>query len=42
MKYTSHLILVKVNGEVVPQTNFAEAPVPDGAVVEAIHLIGGG
>ena len=42
MKYTSHLILVKVNGEVVPQTSFSEAAVPDGAVVEAIHLIGGG
>ena len=42
MKYTSHLILVKVDGEVIPQKNFGTAPVPDGAVVEAIHLVGGG
>ncbi len=42
MKYTSHLILVKVDGEVVAQKEFGTAPVPDGATVEAIHLVGGG
>ena len=41
-KYTSHLIIVKVDGEVVPGGEFETAPVPDGAKVEAIHLIGGG
>jgi len=40
--YTSHLILVKVNGAVVPQTEFGTAEVPDGAEVEALHLVGGG
>ena len=42
MKYTSHLILVKIDGEVVPGKEFGTAEVPDGAEVEAIHLVGGG
>jgi thiamine biosynthesis protein ThiS len=42
MNYTSHLILVKVDGTVVPQREWDDTAVPDGANVEAIHLIGGG
>jgi len=42
MKYTSHLILVKVDDEIVPQDRFGEAIISDGAKVDAIHLVGGG
>ena len=42
MKYTSHLVFVKVNGKAVRKEDWETTPVPDGAVVEAIHLVGGG
>jgi sulfur carrier protein len=41
-KYTSPRIVVKVNGEVVRQTDWSVFVVQDGDDVRAIHLIAGG
>ncbi len=42
LKFSFRMIVVKVNGQVVLRADFASTPVPDGARVEAIHLISGG
>ena len=42
LKFTFRMIVVKVNGQVVLRTDYAATPVPDGAQVEALHLISGG
>ncbi|MCU0510166.1 MAG: hypothetical protein MUC34_17660 [Anaerolineae bacterium] len=36
------MIVVKINGQVVLRRDFPTTEVPDGAEVQAIHLISGG
>jgi thiamine biosynthesis protein ThiS len=42
LKFSFRMIVVKVNGQVVLRRDFATTEVPDGAEVQAIHLISGG
>ena len=42
LKFSFRMIVVKVNGQVVLRKDFRTTEVPDGAEVEAIHLISGG
>ncbi len=42
MNYTFPKIVVRVNGKVVDKDEWAAYPVPDGAEVQAHHLIAGG
>lgn len=42
MNYTFSMIVVKVNGEIVPKNDWPEYRVPDNAIVQAHHLIAGG
>jgi len=42
LKFSFRMIVVKVNGKVVLRREFATTPVPDGAEVQAIHMISGG
>lgn len=40
--YVFKLLIVKVNGTLVPRGSYDEALVPAGARVEVVHLISGG
>ena len=40
--YTFRMLVVRINGTVVPKTGFDTAVIPDGALVDVIHLISGG
>jgi len=40
--YSFPLIIVKINGMLVPRREFERHPVADGDRVEAIHLMSGG
>ena len=42
MNYNFTLIVLKVNGQLVKRENWGDFQVPDGAVVDAMHLISGG
>lgn len=42
MNYTFPKIVVRVNGKVIEKKEWASYIVPDGAVVQAHHLIAGG
>jgi thiamine biosynthesis protein ThiS len=42
LKFSFHMIVVRVNGEVVLRADFATTEVPDKAEIQAIHLISGG
>jgi thiamine biosynthesis protein ThiS len=42
LKFTFRMIAVKVNGQVVLRPDYSTTPVPDGADVQALHLISGG
>jgi sulfur carrier protein len=42
LKFTFRMIVVKVDGKVVLRPDYVATPVPDGAEVQALHLIGGG
>ncbi len=42
LKFSFRMIVVKIDGRVVLRRDFASTVVPDGATMEAIHLIGGG
>ncbi len=42
LKFSFRMIVVKINGQVVLRRDFATTPVPDGAEVQAIHMISGG
>ena len=41
-KYTFRMIVVKINGKVIPKKEYATYPIHDGDNVDAIHLISGG
>ena len=40
--YVFKLIIVTVNGTLIPRGSYDEAPVPAGADVKVVHLISGG
>ena len=42
LKFSFRMIVVKINGQVVLRKEFATTEVPDGAEMQAIHLISGG
>lgn len=41
-KYSFKLIIVKINGNVIPTKEYASYPIHDGDNVDVIHLISGG
>jgi len=42
MHYTFRMLVVKVDGRLIKKNEYAATVVPQGAVVEVIHLISGG
>ncbi len=40
--YIFRMLAISVNGTVVPRGEYAKTVVPDGAVVQVIHMISGG
>ncbi len=42
MNYTFPLVVVKIDGRVIPKAKYSETIVPDNSSVEVIHLISGG
>jgi thiazole synthase/sulfur carrier protein len=42
MKYTFPLVIVKINGRVVPRKEFAQVTVPDNSSISVIHMTSGG
>ena len=42
LKFSFRMIVVKIDGKVVLKRDFATTEVPDGAEMQAIHLISGG
>lgn len=42
MRYSFRMLVVKVDGRLVKKNDYASTVVPEGAVVEVIHLISGG
>jgi len=40
--YVFKMLVVRVNGTVIPKSDFENALIPDGARVDVIHLISGG
>ncbi|MDO9537072.1 MAG: sulfur carrier protein ThiS [Thermoplasmata archaeon] len=42
MNYVFPLVVVKIDGEVIPKSQYATIEIPDGSTVEVIHLISGG
>lgn len=40
--YVFKMLVVRINGRVIPRNEFDTAGVPDGAEVDVIHLISGG
>lgn len=42
MKYTFPLVVVKINENVVPRSNFSEVKIPDNSKIAVIHMISGG
>jgi sulfur carrier protein len=42
LRFSFKMIVVKIDGQVVLRRDFAATPVPDGAEMQAIHLISGG
>lgn len=41
-RYTFRMLVVRVNGTVIPKSDFDSAVIPDDALVDVIHLISGG
>ncbi|MGC8780731.1 MAG: sulfur carrier protein ThiS [Anaerolineae bacterium] len=42
LKFSFRMIVVKINGQVILRKDFATTEVPDGAEMQAIHMISGG
>ncbi len=42
VKYTFPLVIVKINNEIIPRSEFSEKVVPDNAKIAVIHMISGG
>lgn len=41
-KYTFKLMIVKINGNIIPKNQYADYQINDNDLVEAIHLMSGG
>lgn len=41
-KFTFPLVIVSINGEIVPRTEYDTRRIPDNAEVKVMHLISGG
>ncbi len=42
LNYKFPLIIVKINGKVIPRQNYKSTSIKDGDDIKAIHLMGGG
>jgi len=42
MKYSFPLVIVKIDGEIIPRKKFSEVIVPDNSKISVIHMISGG
>lgn len=42
IKYTFPLVVVKINNQVIPRSNFSNVIVPDNSKIDVIHMISGG
>ncbi len=42
MKYTFPLVVVKIDGKVIPKSEYQKQEVPNNSRIEVIHLISGG
>ena len=42
LKFTFPMIIVSVNGKVVPRSEYGTTTIPDNSEVKVIHLIAGG
>ena len=42
MNYIFPLVVVKIDGQVIPKARYSETIIPDNSRVEVIHLISGG
>ena len=42
IRYTFPLVIVKINGKIVPRTDFLDVAVPDNSQIAVIHMISGG
>jgi len=42
VRYTFPNVVVKINGELVKRTDFAETIIPDDSEISVIHMISGG
>ncbi len=42
MKYSFPLVIVKINGKVIPRKKFPEINIPDNSKIAVIHMISGG
>lgn len=42
MNYTFKMLVVKIDGRLVPKTDYAITTIPNGADIKVIHLISGG
>ncbi|MFO7619366.1 MAG: sulfur carrier protein ThiS [Thermoplasmata archaeon] len=42
MNYVFPMVVVKVNGVVVPKSRYGETDIPDNASIEVIHIESGG
>lgn len=42
LQEAQHIAVVRLNRKLVSRPNFADTPIPDGAVIELIPLVAGG
>jgi sulfur carrier protein len=42
MRYTFRMLVIKINGSLVKKADYDTTLVPEGAIVEVIHMISGG
>lgn len=42
MNFIFPMVVIKIDGSVIPRTEHSNTPVPDNSTIEAIHLISGG
>ena len=42
MKYTYPLVAVKIDGRLIPKTDYQQQTIPDNSTVEVVHLMSGG
>lgn len=42
VNYKFPLLITRINGRLIPRNTYDTTPVPDGAVLDIIHLMSGG